>query len=566
MRSLLICTALALIIVLCAVVQPAKADVYPSHVRVTQATSTAAFDGSFTDGTAAAIRFILSDHADSVIVRIRSGQTVVRTIKGTDFAAGDTAVVWDGKNDAGTDVSNGTYSIQIATYDKGYNTYKEIYYFGDGIGLSTRGVTVVKNSALKNFGFIYGLDSGGYLGTTGILRLTADGRPWGNSKGVGKLDNTGMTLGSGEARYTPEADSDGYIYLISHTQRQLLRFHTDTLNVAIVDSGSFGAWYPNGIGILEGPTGKRIAMTTRNASGTAALGTDSKVLGFHLNPGSTMNTGVRDTLVSGRGVALFWDVVFGRDSTLYVTFNPPTGQLKPGVAKFDLKGKTLPLTWADTSWTVRVDSGRGNTVNYWRGAAADGSQDVVYFTIARLASGNPPQGQGIYAVTNLNAAQPTKTFAYPDQQNNLSITRSDIAIDAVGNIIYFENSNEEIAIISPPTGANSYTLNSPTTVVVGTPTDVPVTDLVPETFGLAQNYPNPFNPSTTIEYKVPVEGLVRLAVYNVLGQEVAVLVDGIVQPGHYKANFNARNAPSGAYFYVLTAGQTVLKNRMILLK
>ncbi|MGH2566763.1 MAG: FlgD immunoglobulin-like domain containing protein, partial [Bacteroidota bacterium] len=363
-----------------------------------------------------------------------------------------------GQNDAGATVPNGDYSVEITAYDQGYSEYTEIFYDGSGNGLSTRGVTAVKNPALRNFGFIFGLDSGGFQGTTGILRLSADGRPWGNAKGTGKLNNTGITLGSGEFRYSPEADSDGYIYLIGHTQRQIVRFHTDTLNAALVDSGSWGSWYPNGIGILEGLSGKLLAFSTRNASGTASLGTDSRILSFHLNPGQTTHFGSKDTLVTSQGVVLFWDVAFGRDSTLYVTFNPPTGSQRPGVARFDLGGKTLPLTWADTSWTVvPVDSGRGNTLTYYHGAASDGSEDVLYFTIARVASGNPPQGQGIYAVTNVNASQPTAAFVYPDRQNNASITRSDVTVDAVGNIVYFENSNEEIVVLSPPTGPNNYT-------------------------------------------------------------------------------------------------------------
>jgi flagellar hook assembly protein FlgD len=443
----------------------ALADTFASWVRVTQSNSTDIFDGRFDDGTGAAIRFILSDHADSVIVLIKSGSTVIRTLRGVDYAIGDTSVVWDGKTDAGADAPNGTYSIQITTYDKGYSAYTEISY-PDAAGLSTRGVTNITNPALKNFGMIFSVDNGGFLGGTGSVRFTADGTPWGNSKGVPKLDNTGLTLGPSDVRYSPEADNDGYVYVIDHPQRRIVRFHTDTMNVALVDSGYWGGWYPNGIAIMQNTTGKLLAFSVRNGSTTAALGTDSRILSIKLAPGATTYFAPKDTLVNPEGQALFWDVAFGRDSTLYATFNPPTGSLSPGVAKFDLKGKTLPLTWADTSWTVRVDSGRGNTVTYHMGSAADGSQDVLYFTIARVISGNPPQGQGIYAVTDLDAAQPTTTFAFPDKQNNLSITRSDVTTDAVGNIVYFENSNEEIAVISPPTGPNSYTLDALTTIQV----------------------------------------------------------------------------------------------------
>lgn len=456
---------LLLSVIFSSVAQYALADTFPSYVRVTQDNSTGIFDGRFNDGTGAAIRFILSDHADSVIVRIKSGQTVVRTLKGVNFSAGDTSVVWNGKTDAGADVANGTFSVQITAYDKGYSNYTEISY-PDAAGLSTRGVTAITNPALKNFGMIFAVDNGGFLGAVGATRFTADGKPWGNSKGVPKLNNTGLTLGPSDVRYSPEADNDGYVYVIDHPQKRLVRYHTDTMNVALVDSGFWGGWYINGLSILQNTTGKLIAFSAKNSSSTSGLGTDSRILAIKLAPGATTYFAPKDTLVNPQGQVLFWDVAFGRDSTLYATFNPPTGQLRPGVAKFDLKGKKLPLTWADTSWTVRVDSGRGNTVNYRMGSSADGSKDVLYFVIARLASGNPPQGQGIYGVTNLKASQPTRTFVYPDKQNNASITRSDITTDPVGNIVYFENSNEEIVVISPPTGSNTYTLDSPTSIRV----------------------------------------------------------------------------------------------------
>ena len=459
---------LLLLVIFCSVAQYALADTFPSWVRVTQENSTSLFDGKFNDGTVAAIRFILSDHADSVLVRIKSGQTVIRTIKGVNFAIGDTSVIWNGKTDAGATVRDGSYSIQITTYDKGHSAYTELAY-PDASGLSTRGVSVVTNPALKNFGMIYGADNGGIQGATvGITRFTADVNPWGNSKGVAKLNNTGATVGPSELRHSPHADKDGYVYLVGRTNKQVYRFHTDTVNVALVDTG-YGTWYPYGLAIREETNGKSIAVVVNNTSSASALGTDSKILRFRLNSPSATYFGAKDTLIAGRSQVIFWDAVFGRDSVLYATFTSPTDSYRPGIAKFNLAGKTLPLTMADTLWTVRADSGRSATCTIYFGAATNGSQDVLYFVNARIASGNPPLTpavEGIYAVTNLNSATPTKTFAYPDKQNNATIAKSAVVTDAVGNIIYFENSNEEIALISPPTGPNTFTLNSPTTIGV----------------------------------------------------------------------------------------------------
>jgi hypothetical protein len=76
---------------------------------------------------------------------------------------------------------------------------------------------------------------------------------------------------------------------------------------------------------------------------------------------------------------------------------------------------------------------------------------------------------------------------------------------------------------------------------------------VPKTYALYQNYPNPFNPSTIINYQLPMNSQVTLKVYDVLGREVATLVDGQQNAGVYKANFDGSRFASGVYFYRITA-------------
>jgi hypothetical protein len=88
----------------------------------------------------------------------------------------------------------------------------------------------------------------------------------------------------------------------------------------------------------------------------------------------------------------------------------------------------------------------------------------------------------------------------------------------------------------------------------------------PLTFDLAQNYPNPFNPSTSIKYSVPESGNIRLSVFNIVGEEVAVLADGFTQAGFYEVSFNASNLPSGVYVYKLQSDNSVQAKKMMLLK
>jgi hypothetical protein len=81
----------------------------------------------------------------------------------------------------------------------------------------------------------------------------------------------------------------------------------------------------------------------------------------------------------------------------------------------------------------------------------------------------------------------------------------------------------------------------------------PSTSNVPKSFALRQNYPNPFNPTTNISYDLPNASRVTLSIYNVLGQQVATIVNKNQTAGTYTASFNAGNYASGVYFYRLTA-------------
>ena len=100
----------------------------------------------------------------------------------------------------------------------------------------------------------------------------------------------------------------------------------------------------------------------------------------------------------------------------------------------------------------------------------------------------------------------------------------------------------------------------------------PITDIKTETnqlptkFALSQNYPNPFNPTTTIKYSVPELSFVKINIYDVLGSEVATLVNEEKHIGTYELNWNAANLQSGVYFYRLKAGSFVETKKMILIK
>jgi hypothetical protein len=89
---------------------------------------------------------------------------------------------------------------------------------------------------------------------------------------------------------------------------------------------------------------------------------------------------------------------------------------------------------------------------------------------------------------------------------------------------------------------------------------------IPTKFDLLQNYPNPFNPTTTINYQLPQDGFVTIKVFDILGKEVATLVDENKQAGYYSANFDAGKLTSGIYFYTIRVNNYIESKKMMLLK
>jgi hypothetical protein len=107
----------------------------------------------------------------------------------------------------------------------------------------------------------------------------------------------------------------------------------------------------------------------------------------------------------------------------------------------------------------------------------------------------------------------------------------------------------------------------------------PISTTIPEEFSLYQNYPNPFNPTTKIRFNIaPLlnqggvaptqvgDGVVVLTLYDLLGREIATLVNQPLQPGTYEVEWDATNYPSGVYFYKLTAGNFIDTEKMVLIK
>ncbi|MBL1214167.1 MAG: T9SS type A sorting domain-containing protein [Ignavibacteriae bacterium] len=420
------------------------ANVFAHNVRITQEDSELPFDGKFTDGTGAAIRFTLSDAADTVVVSIyNDAMAVVRTITATAFTVGDNLIIWDGNDDASAVVPDGDYTVSIYTAHQGYAAYTDIVNYE--VGIFTRGVTTVKTQDVKNFGFTYSASGGGYA--SGITRHSNDMTEWGDMMGAAALSYTTTepaVVGSDNLRYSSEADDEGYVYLARRSSDvpAIYRYHVDMLELTLVDSGGYNDANPQGIAI-EG-TGVTQKIIVSNSNG--------EVFRF-TNDGST-TAHVKEVILQDTNT-VFWDVTTGRNSGwLYATYYAPDDMaFMPGIAAFDLNTYTgTPFELTDAAWTAEAsDTSRANTLTYYTGATE--ADDKIYFTLARPAEAG---AQGIYSVSDLTGAR-TIDLVRADPEDNMTQFRADVAVDAAGNIIHFENSNEWVTLISPPTGPNSYT-------------------------------------------------------------------------------------------------------------
>jgi hypothetical protein len=94
----------------------------------------------------------------------------------------------------------------------------------------------------------------------------------------------------------------------------------------------------------------------------------------------------------------------------------------------------------------------------------------------------------------------------------------------------------------------------------------PISLQVLEGYNLRQNYPNPFNPLTTIEFSIQEAAQVKLDIVNIMGQRVATVVNEQMSPGSYNVTFDAKNLPSGIYFYRMSAGDFTAIKKMTLMK
>ncbi len=276
-------------------------------------------------------------------------------------------------------------------------------------------------------------------------------------------------------------------------------------------------------------------------------------------------------------------------------------------------GKKMDLTEWNPIWTGRIIQGNGvpidgtftrlDSTNVGRiearvGDTIHNAKRVAYYP--RLGMGvqqfADTTGDGVHfiQVNSIKVAgrdslwtplQPSMNYQYTDlggQPAAITGRAVKLKIENVGRLTAYRGGAltdvDSLLFVTQPTTGNFVILfpdstgfkEGDSTKVNRLPTGVREESPVPATFGLKQNYPNPFNPTTTIEYELKKASTVTIKVYDVLGQEVGVVVEGKKQgAGNYKVEFNAAGRPSGIYFARMTAQEApneVSVTKMVLVK
>jgi hypothetical protein len=236
---------------------------------------------------------------------------------------------------------------------------------------------------------------------------------------------------------------------------------------------------------------------------------------------------------------------------------------------------------SDGRWNVLItDGSTGNTLynnilishHSFRGSISIDAASTIGFTsdynilVNRLSNddGNSnmtlSQWQGLGYDTHSMLADPENQIFVDYPNNDFHLLQNSQAVDAGTNLV-LPTVFEDLDNVPRPQGSDfdigCYEYNSLTVVE---------DDFLASDFVLYQNYPNPFNPTTSIQYAISNRQFVTLKVYDLLGREVVTLVDELKAAGNYEIDFNARNLPSGVYFYRIQAGDIVQTKSMMLIK
>ena len=200
-----------------------------------------------------------------------------------------------------------------------------------------------------------------------------------------------------------------------------------------------------------------------------------------------------------------------------------------------------------------------NTIAWWR--VDFGSAQSINRVVIKWRSSYYAKQYDIQVSSDNNTSPTNWTTVYTDNVGNGGTDDRTITTVSARHVrIYMRQNNKSSERINE---VEVYTAAGAAPKLIA---EEETSGALPAEFELAQNYPNPFNPSTTINFALPEAAQVRLALFNVLGEQVDMIVEGFHEAGRHAITYAPRSLPSGVYFYVLQAGEAKLTRRLVLMK
>ncbi len=344
----------------------------------------------------------------------------------------------------------------------------------------------------------------------------------------------------------------------------------------------------------DGTNYRPIALTFNSAFGFPTVPNNITITANFTNstPGGAVGLPIANGVASGINIARYPSFYWGLSTS---------GTVSPSLV-FDLEVVAAGYTMYDDVNNIRIIRRYGvgtDVANEWdlQGDAADYDNTLnatVPTVISKNSTGGLRTGGAIFTLglkSNMSVKTPiAKQWLVwnTTTSENRPISVSNLFKGNVGSLTYVAtSSNTAVATVH---------MSGPTTLVVAAqglgdcivtvtatdattndffafsfpvnvgPTDVASTEQLPTEFALFQNFPNPFNPTTNIRFDLPKESNVTLKIYNVLGEEVAKLVDKVMPAGHQSVTFDATKLASGMYIYRIQAADFVQVKKMLLMK
>lgn len=321
--------------------------------------------------------------------------------------------------------------------------------------------------------------------------------------------------------------------------------------------------------------------------------------------GSQSGTGIFKSTDGGSGWGKIWDATTGMNCV----YTDSDGSVYVGLNYSPEQNGIFKLTGGSGSWNnilnkqnniyaiTKLTSGRILAASYGLIYFSDNNGTTWDSTSTGLVNSTPSAfvvnnsgeiylstlGYGIYKSTDNGLAWTNKTGAGPDYSCLISDGNGTMYAGTQGYWVYKSVDGETWDLVKTGMGDDKYVLSLMVSDAgylfaghdyygIYRSAEKVITDVKEETniilsdFALEQNYPNPFNPTTTIKYSVPFASHIKLNVFNLLGQEVSVLVNEQKSAGNHEVKFNAENLASGIYLYKLQAGDFISVKKLTLLK